>query len=205
MVYTKKLKKSSKRNNRKKPPVQSAKRLGNYSALFVLAVLMCFGAGYKLFAPRFIRLDIQQKVSQAVSVDSKPVSLYFRAQMRKIPVTTGSIANGKWYIADSSATYLDSSATPGSPGNIVIYGHNKPTVFGILAQLGVGDEITVIARSGSIYRYSVMSTSVVEPEDISVAFPTRREILTLYTCTGLFDTKRLVIVASPIKYQYLSI
>ena len=49
------------------------------------------------------------------------------------------------------------------------------------------------------YKYKVNKITAVYPNQTQVIMPTKRETLTLYTCTGFYDEKRLIITAVPVK------
>jgi len=64
-----------------------------------------------------------------------------------------------------------------------------------LEELDLGDEVIVYAGATS-YRYIVREKRIVEPEDVSVMYPTTQPILSLQTCYPyLVDTHRLVVIA----------
>ena len=65
-------------------------------------------------------------------------------------------------------------------GNVCIAGH-RDTFFRPLRAIRRNDTITVSTLRGT-YRYRVVSTSVVSPQDIQVLYPTERDSLTLVTC-----------------------
>lgn len=115
-----------------------------------------------------------------------------------LPVSPAKVLSGNWQISESGASYLLGSGTPGKPGNIVIYGHNKKKIFGPILSLKKGAEIKIEDEKGNIYKYEVRETKVVLPKNIEVLSPTPDETLTLYTCTGIFDSKRFVVITKKI-------
>jgi LPXTG-site transpeptidase (sortase) family protein len=113
----------------------------------------------------------------------------------KLPVKEAAITSGKWEINPQGASHLSTSASPKDGGNIVIYGHNKPSLFGRALGLKIGDSIKIITTDNKVHTYKVFETKIVSPNEISVLLPTSFEILTFYTCTGLLDTKRFIVRA----------
>ena len=103
----------------------------------------------------------------------------------------------KWEVSKNGVSHFKNSAFPGGNGNIVIYGHNKKNILGSLDFLQKGDEISLITEGDAEFKYKVRSIETVSPEKVEVINPTNFEILTIYTCTGLFDSKRLVVKADP--------
>jgi sortase A len=96
---------------------------------------------------------------------------------------------------------LPYTSTPDKGGNTVLVAHrftytNPRGVFYHLDQVHVGDQIAVLWH-GKKYVYKTASTRVVPPTEVSVEAPTADSILTLYTCTPLWNPKdRLVVTAS---------
>lgn len=115
-----------------------------------------------------------------------------------LPIEEGKIADGVWEISTKNATHLDTSSLPGESGNIVIYGHNKRVIFGSLVGARKGMKIDIIMANGNIRSYVVNEVLKVDPSNIGVVSPMSKEELTVYTCTGFLDSKRLVVKASPI-------
>jgi LPXTG-site transpeptidase (sortase) family protein len=79
-----------------------------------------------------------------------------------------------------AAGHIAGTSLPGQPGNIGISGH-RDTFFRPLRHIERNDIITLTTVSGE-YRYRVLSTSVVGPDDVAVLEPGGNEILTLVTC-----------------------
>jgi sortase (surface protein transpeptidase) len=117
-----------------------------------------------------------------------------------IKVDPGQIKGGVWQISGSNATFLDTSAVPGTGGNTVIYAHNKKAIFGNLPYLSVGQKIAIKTKSGKIFNYVASEKYFVGSARVDLVSPTNTEVLTLYTCWGIFDNQRAVIRAVPVKF-----
>jgi sortase A len=76
--------------------------------------------------------------------------------------------------------HIPGTSFPGQRGNIGIAGH-RDTVFRPLRNIRQNDVITVTTLAGE-YRYSVTSTEIVSPDDVTVLQSDGHEILTLVTC-----------------------
>jgi len=76
--------------------------------------------------------------------------------------------------------HIPGTALPGQSGNVGIAGH-RDTFFRPLQDIQVDDIITLTTRWGE-YRYRVVSSRVVSPDDVAVLHPTSNEVLTLVTC-----------------------
>jgi len=110
-----------------------------------------------------------------------------------VPVVEGD----DWEQLKKGAGHHIGSADPGERGNCFISGHNDVygEIFRHLEDVKVGDEIIVYAGERS-YRYFVRATRIVEPDDVSVMYPTSTSILTLLTCYPyMVDSHRLVVIA----------
>jgi len=76
--------------------------------------------------------------------------------------------------------HISGTALPGQPGNIGISGH-RDTFFRPLRNIEQHDIILFTTVLGE-YRYRVVSTRIVRPNDIAVLNPSGDEVLTLVTC-----------------------
>jgi sortase A len=76
--------------------------------------------------------------------------------------------------------HIPGTALPGEPGNVGIAGH-RDTFFRSLKDIQVQDIIVVSTRWGE-YRYRVVSSRVVGPNEVEVLAPSSDEVLTLVTC-----------------------
>ncbi len=86
---------------------------------------------------------------------------------------------------------------PGEKGNAAIAGHR--TTYGApfydLNELSPGDPIFVTTGAGR-FRYDVVESKVVSPDEVSVLNPTEDDRLTLTTCHPRFSAaERLIVVA----------
>jgi sortase A len=76
--------------------------------------------------------------------------------------------------------HIPGTALPGQTGNVGLAGH-RDTFFRPLQGIRRNDIITLTTLRGD-YRYRVVSTRVVSPEEVSVLDSSGEEILTLVTC-----------------------
>jgi sortase A len=76
--------------------------------------------------------------------------------------------------------HIPGTALPGEPGNVGISGH-RDTFFRPLRNIQRNDIITLTTLLGE-YRYRVLSTRIVSPENVAVLDRSTDEILTLVTC-----------------------
>jgi sortase A len=76
--------------------------------------------------------------------------------------------------------HIVGTALPGERGNVGVAGH-RDTFFRPLRNIQRDDMITLSTPAGN-YRYRVVSTRVVSPNDVAVLSPDGTEVLTLVTC-----------------------
>jgi sortase A len=76
--------------------------------------------------------------------------------------------------------HIFGTALPGEPGNVGIAGH-RDTFFRPLRNVRRDDIINLTTPLGD-YRYRVVSTSIVGPQDSVVLDPSSNQALTLVTC-----------------------
>lgn len=107
------------------------------------------------------------------------------------------VINGLWEISEVSASHGVGSANPGENGNVVVFAHARDELFGPLRNIQKGDKIYILTKDRWA-KYEVAATQLVNPDQIEVIAPTRSETLTLFTCSGFLDTKRLIVKALPV-------
>jgi sortase A len=76
--------------------------------------------------------------------------------------------------------HIPGTPLPGQPGNVALTGH-RDTFFRPLRNIRAKDIIVVTTLQGE-YRYRVVSTRVVSPDNVAVLNSSDGEILTLVTC-----------------------
>lgn len=178
------------------------------SSLFlaVLVIFLVSGLGSLIFA-KFLpvgkileNIEASEESNQPIPTDepeapkTSPTSISIPKLDLNISVAPGIIENDKWTLYDDKISWLSTSDVPGK-GNVILYGHNRKKLFGSLDKLSVGDEI-VVEHEGDLYKYEVNLIKKVDPTDVE-AIVSAQDQLTLYTCDGAFDQKRLVVIAKP--------
>jgi sortase A len=76
--------------------------------------------------------------------------------------------------------HIPGTPLPGQPGNVALSGH-RDTFFRPLRNIREDDIIVVTTLQGE-YRYRVVSTRIVAPDNVGVLNASEGEILTLVTC-----------------------
>lgn len=114
-----------------------------------------------------------------------------------------------WYVdpMEPEVGHLWGTATPGSPGHIVLGGHSElatgqPGIFEALGNLQTDDSV-VLTSNGVAREYVIVSSSTVAFDDVGVVYPTEHDQLTLMTCTAYSPStqtylERLLMIAEPV-------
>jgi LPXTG-site transpeptidase (sortase) family protein len=159
----------------------------------ILLILAGF-LSWQRFAP------IPASVVSPAPAESKfafPVGLTLPAINIDLPIIPSQVRNGKWEEFPNGISYLLQSPIPGRSGNSVFYGHNWPNLLGKLKDSKENDPLFIRFTDGSEKEFVVRSVTRVLANDVSILENTSDTRVTLYTCIGLFDSHRLVVVAIP--------
>lgn len=96
-----------------------------------------------------------------------------------------------WDVSQTTAHYA--TITPPAntkSGNTFIYGHNLDSVFGRLPQLALGDSMLLKTNTGHTLSYRLTSVRETNPFDDRLFYYSGPAMVTLQTCSGLFDQNR---------------
>lgn len=169
-----------------------------------LPILLLLAGCFLISLPLLYKPHGASKPSSPIHIDAKllqkkdsaapPIGILIPGLSVDLPIKESKVINGYWEVADSTANHGEGSASPGENGNIVIFAHAKPNLFAPLRDIKKGDTIYILTND-KWYRYSVKETKLVDPSQTEVIKPTTSEVLTLYTCSGFLDSKRLIVKA----------
>jgi len=113
-----------------------------------------------------------------------------------VPIQISKVKNGFWEISETTASYGQGSAVPGENSNIVIFAHARPRLFGPLRDITFGSTVYLLTTD-SWFQYRVKEIRFVTPTSVEEIKPTTTEELTIFTCSGFFDEKRMIVKAYP--------
>ena len=128
-------------------------------------------------------------------VGDYPVRLVIPQLKIDLIVKPSRVVNGYWEIHDDSANFGVGSSVPEEIGNTVIFAHAKYNQFGSLRKIKKDYEVSVQTKNGIWHSYKVVEKKEVKPHEVKVVGETEDKTLTLYTCSGFADSKRLIVVA----------
>jgi sortase A len=109
-----------------------------------------------------------------------PDGLIGRMQVERLGVSVVVIEGTSNKTLRRAVGHIAGTALPGQPGNVGIAGH-RDTFFRPLRNIQPDDIITLTTLRGA-YRYRVVSTKIVSPDDVAVLDSDGNQILTLVTC-----------------------
>jgi sortase A len=110
-----------------------------------------------------------------------PDGLIGRMEVQRLGVSVVVMEGTSNKILRRAVGHIAGTAMPGQAGNVGIAGH-RDTFFRPLRKIQPDDIITLSTLRGS-YRYRVVFTKVVSPDDVAVLNPDgKKEALTLVTC-----------------------
>lgn len=189
--------KSLKRSKRKK---------SRYPSVWVVAAALTVALILNRLYLRYRVIPVERSVIRPSVMDegelevaSAPTIIYPFMSIETLgltlPIYPASVVGGKWQTTTKGLSHANTSAPLGSTGNTVIYGHNWPNMLKNLPDLKPGDVLTITLSETEALRYTVTYTATIAPDDISLTKNTTDSRLTLYTCTGLLDRDRYVVVA----------
>lgn len=99
-----------------------------------------------------------------------------------------------WSLSFDAAHYALITPSPNTvAGNTFIYGHNTKSIFGELEKLTKNDQVKVVTDKGDKFLYSLRDVKEVAPTDVASLTPTTKPMLTIQTCSGNWDEKRMML------------
>lgn len=162
------------------------------SLLLILAYLV-----YQRYNPQNLAFSVSASENNFSSIGTEitPIAIEIESINLILGISPSEIKNNYWESSTSGISHLKSSVTPGQKGNSILYGHNWPNLLGKLKNTKVGDSITIINSDQSKKEFEIEYITEVTPFETSILENSEDARITLYTCSGFLDTKRLVVVA----------
>ncbi len=177
----------------------------NGFALFpVVVVMVILGISfpfYLYYDRTTLSFDVNRNelvVNASPSKNSEIIRIKIDSLGIDLPVQDAEIIGGHWKFFKDSASHLAISKKPFDGGNIVIFARNKEGLFDNLQLISRGDKIDIITTDGYDSIYEVVETTEIASYQSEYITPKENETLTVFTDSGLFSTKRFVVVATPV-------
>lgn len=141
-------------------------------------------------------IKISSSLLSAIETTQPPFRILVPGIFVDLPIVEAKVVNGFWELSENSASHGIGSANPGENGNIIIFAHARTGLFYNLKDLK-NDAPVYLLTKDRWYRYRVREIKSVYPNQVETIAPTTDETLTLYTCSGFLDEKRLLVIAKP--------
>ncbi len=151
------------------------------------------------FSQEPVKIDksLTGKIADKKIIKNPPVRILIAELKIDLPVKEAKVVNGYWEVFSDSAAFGLGSAYPEDVGNQVIFAHARKGLFLPLRKAKLGQNIIVFTKE-KWYGYKIKEIKEVSPDQTEVIAPTKEAILTLYTCSGFADSKRLIVTAERI-------
>lgn len=170
-------------------------------ALFVLGAILVFGGFQNKHVSNytFASEPIVIEGFSAEEVDESKVSkrILIPDLSIDLEINKAKEIKGYWEVFEDSAGWGEGSGLPGEVGNQVIFAHSREGLFLPLKDVQNEMEVYILTQD-DWYQYKVEEIKEVFPNETQVIAPTDDETLTLYTCSGFNDSRRLIVVAKRI-------
>jgi sortase A len=121
----------------------------------------------------------EQRVTVPVALTSQR-GLLGRLEIARLGLSVMVVEGDDHRTLRRAVGHIPGTSLPGQAGNMALTGH-RDTFFRPLRNIRTDDIVTLTTLTGE-YRYRVLSTQVVSPENVSVLDSSRSQILTLITC-----------------------
>jgi LPXTG-site transpeptidase (sortase) family protein len=135
---------------------------------------------------------MKNKESKTIINNQAPTNIKIPKLNLDLAISPSRIKDNNWEVFNDRVAWLSTSSIPGR-GNSILYAHNTQGLFANLYKLKTGDEIDIFVDDKWIAFY-VTQTKRINPTDIA-SITSDKNRLTIYTCDGAFDKKRLVVYA----------
>jgi sortase A len=158
--------------------------------LFAVAILLLGYCGYVVLdtgvfqareSAELARFVPERPATPDVAIPAiGPDGLIGRMEVQRLGVSVVVMEGTKNKTLRRAVGHIVGTGLPGQPGNVGIAGH-RDTFFRPLRNIQPDDIITLTTLRG-VYRYRVVFTKVVNPDNVAMLNPDEEEILTLVTC-----------------------
>ncbi|MDP3987986.1 MAG: sortase [Candidatus Levybacteria bacterium] len=141
-------------------------------------------------------IKIDSRLITSEHKNHPPVRILIPNEKIDLPVVEAKLVAGFWEVSENSASHGVGSANPGEKGNIVIFAHARQGLFYNLKDVKEGETVYLFTKD-NWRKYKISKITSVYPNQTETIAPTKEETLTIYTCTGFYDEKRLIVKALP--------
>lgn len=146
------------------------------------------------FSQEPVKVDKSLLSEKINKLKNPPIRIIIPSLDIDLPVKEARVVKGYWEVFENVAGFGLGSSYPEEVGNQVIFAHARKGLFLPLKNVKLGQMVYVFTKE-KWYSYKISEIKEVLPSQIEVIAPTTEAILTLYTCSGFSDSKRLIVKA----------
>lgn len=166
-------------------------------------ILIVFGGICLLFAsyilwernnPWRLAFQIDTHIIQETVPTLMPERIVITNLHIDLPIVPAKLSKETWQVSNTGVSYLISTPAPGELGNAILYGHNYPNLLANLSFARPGDKVEIYYPHTK-KTFAITTVLEVSPKQADILKNTKDSRITLYTCSGFLDSKRLVVVA----------
>lgn len=175
-------------------------KIASWTAFFLSVICFLF-AGF-LLAQRYgltLYFDDYTPPGASATPSAGPSGMPVRLRLPSVSldllVVPAYKTGSRWPTTSRGISYLASSPLPGEIGNSIFYGHNWSRILGQLKNSRPGDPLAIVYSDGRTNTFTIQEVKTVGPNATEILDPADFPQITLYTCTGFLDTRRLVVTA----------
>jgi sortase (surface protein transpeptidase) len=148
--------------------------------IFLGAILILTSAAWRVHKSQILSFnadygELTVNEEHVQKLNPPIVSISLPKLKMNLQVEEATIKDGTWQILENKVAHLDLSANPGEGGNVVMYGHNKRSLFGPIRWLYVGDLIELTTEDGTKHTYQISQTFETTPDGIEHILPKSEE------------------------------
>lgn len=168
------------------------KILGLSLILFGIALFIQRNSPYRIsfnnYAPPLEKMCVNRPFT--------PTIIRIPSLKKVLPIIPATVQNNTWDTTDRGVSHLVTSRIPGEVGNSILYGHNWESLLGGLQNIKTGTDIEIEFNDGTKRVFTVQTSAHVSPNQTDILKQSHDKRITLYTCSGWFDSQRFVVVAT---------
>ena len=184
--------------------MSASRRLRRHlAAAFLLAAIAAFAAGFWIPIKAEVAQLLLERSWQAARAGRPGVRPWPWADTWPVARLSVPDIGSSWIVLAGASgrnlafapTQLDGSAAPGEPGTTVIAGH-RDTHFTVLEGIAAGTRIELENADGTVFRYVVQGTRIVDSRTSRLRLDGALPLLVLTTCYP-FDA---VVAGGPLRF-----
>ena len=162
--------------------------------IIVGLIFILFGSG--LYIQTIIPTTIDPIGAKETTNSLYPLAITINSINVNLSIIPSAKTNNKFETTKNGVTYLTDSVLPAQTGNSVFYGHNWSNLLGNLKNVKRGDTIELKYSNGEVKTFTVDLITEMPAEYAKVSLDSNQKVMTIYTCSGFLDSKRIIVTAN---------